>query len=118
MSDKAKEAAKRLLADVNTKHRPPSTSLMAEDVRIVARTVLEQPVTGFGSVPLPKRAPRFTEFFGYSAEISVPNGKPLLGHLTATFADQVQERFEDWLSNNRVMGEPSNDTDQGENCDH
>lgn len=41
--------------------------------------------------------PRFTEFFGYSAETSAPNETPKWGHLTATFADQIQERFEKWL---------------------
>lgn len=35
-----REAAQRLLADVNPKHRPAPTSLMAEDVRIVATAAL------------------------------------------------------------------------------
>lgn len=38
--EKLIEAARRLLADVNPKHRAASTSQMAEDVRIVASAVL------------------------------------------------------------------------------
>lgn len=43
-------------------------------------------------------APHVTEFLGYSGHTSGANEKPQWGHFSATFIDEVQERFEEWLT--------------------
>ncbi len=45
----------------------------------------------------PPPVPRVTEFLGYSGHTSGANEQPRWGHFSATFVDEVQERFEKWL---------------------
>lgn len=51
-----------------------------------------------GTADEPPRVPRVTEFLGYSGHTSGANEQPRWGHFSATFVDEVQERFETWLA--------------------